>query len=90
MDDPQVYLEKLSGFTRMLRLSGINATHQETADACSILIKLGFEDRETVKLALGSIYAKTREEQLIFERVFDGYFISEEAMREQARQQAQL
>ena len=89
MDDPQVYLEKLSGFTRMLRLSGINATHQETADACSILIKLGFEDRETVKLALGSIYAKTREEQLIFSRVFEGYFISEEAMREQAKQQAQ-
>lgn len=89
MDDPQVYLEKLSGFTAMLRLSGINATHQETADACSILLKLGFEDRERVKLALGSIYAKTREEQLIFDRVFDGYFISEEAMREQAKQQAQ-
>ena len=89
MDDPQVYLEKLSGFTRMLRFSGINATHQETADACSILLKLGFEDRQTVKLALGSIYAKTREEQLIFDRVFDGYFISEEAMREQAKQQAQ-
>ena len=49
MDDPQVYLEKLSGFTRMLRLSGLNATHQETADACSILLKLGFEDRETVR-----------------------------------------
>lgn len=89
MDDPQVYLEKLSGFTRMLRLSGLNATHQETADACSILLKLGFEDRETVKLALGTIYAKTREEQLIFDRVFDGYFISEEAMREQAKRQAQ-
>lgn len=89
MDDPQVYLEKLSGFTRMLRLNGINATHQETADACSILLKLGFEDRETVRLALATIYAKTREEQLIFDRVFDGYFISEEAMREQAKQQAQ-
>lgn len=89
MDDPQVYLEKLSGFTRMLRLNGINATHQETADACTILLKLGFEDRQTVKLALGAIYAKTREEELIFDRVFDGYFISEEAMREQAKQQAQ-
>lgn len=89
MDDPQVYLEKLSGFTRMLRLNGLSVTHRETADACSILIKLGFEDRETVKLALGTIYAKTREEQLIFDRVFDGYFISEEAMRQQAKQQAQ-
>lgn len=89
MDDPKVYLEKLSGFTRMLRLNGINATHQETADACSILLKIGFEDREKVKLALCAIYAKTREEQLIFDRVFNGYFISEEAMREQAKQQAQ-
>lgn len=89
MDDPQVYLDKLSGFARILRQNGINATHQETADACSILLKLGFEDRDTVKLALGSIYAKTREEQLIFDRVFDGFFISEEAMREQAKQQAQ-
>lgn len=89
MDDPQVYLEKLSGFTRMLRLGGVNATHQETADACSILLKLGFEDRDTVRLALSAIYAKTREEQLIFDRVFDCYFISEEAMRAQAQQQAQ-
>ena len=29
MDDPQVYLEKLSGFTRMLRLNGLSATHRE-------------------------------------------------------------
>lgn len=89
MDDHQVYLEKLSGFTRMLRLAGVNATHRETADACTILLKMGFEDREKVKLALSTIYAKSREEQMIFERVFDGYFISEEAMREQAKQQAQ-
>lgn len=88
MDDPQVYLEKLSGFTRMLRLSGIGATHRETADACALLLKLGFEDRDTVKTALGAIYAKTREEQNIFDRVFEGYFISEEAMRKQAQQQA--
>ena len=89
MDDPQVYLEKLSGFTRMLRLSGVSATHRETADTCSILLKLGFEDRERVKLALSTIYAKSREEQLIFDRVFDGYFLSEEAMRQQAREQAE-
>ena len=88
MNDPQVYLEKLSLFSRMLRLSGINATHQETLDASKILLQLGFEDRNTVKLALSAIYAKTREEQLIFDRVFDGYFISEEAMRAQAARQA--
>ena len=89
MDDPQVYLEKLSGFTRMLRFNGVNATHRETADACSVLLKIGFEDREQVRLALSAIYAKTREEQLVFDRVFNGYFISEEAMRAQAKEQAQ-
>lgn len=89
MDDHQVYLWKLTGFARMLRLNGINATHQETADVCRILIQLGFEDRETVKRVMSAIYAKTREEQLIFDRVFDGFFISEEAMKAQAAQQAQ-
>ena len=88
MDDPQVYLEKLSGFTRMLRFNGVNATHRETADACSVLLKIGFEDREQVRLVLSAIYAKTREEQLVFDRVFNGYFISEEAMRAQAKEQA--
>ena len=89
MDDPQVYLEKLSGFTRMLRLAGVNVTHRETEDACTILLRMGFEDRSKVKLALSAIYAKSREEQLIFDRVFDGYFISEEAMRQQAKDQAE-
>lgn len=88
MDDPKVYLDKLSGFSRMLRINGINATHQETADACKILLQLGFEDRTEVKLVLRSIYAKSREAQLIFDKVFDGYFISEELMRKQAMEQA--
>ena len=89
MDDPQVYLEKLSAFSRLLRLEGLSASPQETADACRILIDLGFENRELVKEALCAIYAKSREEQLIFQRVFDGFFISEEAMRAQAKEQAQ-
>ena len=89
MDDPQVYLEKLSAFSRMLRLEGLSASPQETADACRILIDLGFENRDLMKEALCAIYAKSREEQLIFQRVFDGFFISEEAMRAQAKEQAQ-
>ena len=89
MRDPQVYLEKMSSFSRMLRLQGLLASPQETLDACRILIEIGFDDREIVKQALCSIYAKSREEQLIFERVFDGFFISEEAMRQQAKEQMQ-
>ena len=60
---------------------------QETADACEILTHLGFADREAVKTALRTVYAKSREGQLTFDRVFDGFFISEEAMREQAKRQ---
>ena len=87
MADPGVYSEKLSYFSRMLRREGMTVGPQETADACQILIHLGLEDRQAVKTALRTVYAKTREEQLAFDRVFDGFFISEEAMREQAKKQ---
>ena len=88
MVDPAVYLEKLSSFSRMLRLEGLSVSPKETADAGQILILLGFEDRERVKTALRTVYAKSREEQMIFDRVFDGFFLSEEAMRAQAHEQA--
>lgn len=85
MIDPQVYAEKLSIFSRMLRREGLSVSPQETADACQILIHLGLESREQVKTALRTVYAKSQEEQAVFDRVFDGFFLSEEAMREQAK-----
>ncbi len=87
MTDHSVYTEKLSYFSRMLKEHGMAVGPKETADACEILIALGFEDRETVKTALRTVYAKSREEQLTFDKVFDGFFISEEAMRQQAKRQ---
>ena len=87
MADHRVYTEKLSLFSRMLQKHGMTVSPNETADACRILIDLGLADRETVKTALRTVYAKSREEQLTFDRVFDGFFISEEAMRDQARRQ---
>ena len=89
MVDPAVYLEKISAFSRMLRLEGLSVSPKETADASQILIALGMEDRLQVKTALRTVYAKSREEQLIFDRVFDGFFLSEEAMRAQAQEMAQ-
>lgn len=88
MAEPQVYLEKLSAFSRMLRLEGLPVSPKETADACEILINLGFEDRETVKTALRTVFAKSREEQHTFDRTFDGFFLSEEAMKAQATEEA--
>ena len=87
MADPAVYLEKMSAFSRMLKLEGLPVSPKETEDACKVLITLGMDDRETVKTALRTVFAKSREEQLSFDRVFDGFFISEEAMREQAKRQ---
>ncbi len=89
MVDPEVYLEKISLFSRMLRLYGMAVGPQETADACQILIHFGLDDRNQVKTALRTVFAKSREEQDTFDRVFDGFFISEDAMRQQAQQEQQ-
>lgn len=86
MGDPTVYLEKLSFFSRMLRLEGLTVSPKETEDASRLLIQLGLHDREQVKTALRTVYAKSREEQLSFDRCFDGFFISEEKMRQQAKE----
>ena len=90
MTDPAVYLEKLTAFSGMLRLEGLAVSPQETADGAKILTALGMEDREQVKTALRTIYAKSREEETLFDRVFDGFFLSEEAMRAQAKEQARI
>ena len=87
MGDPAVYLEKLSIFSRMLRQEGLTVGVQETADAAQILISLGLTDRGQVKAALRTVFAKSREEQASFDRVFDGFFVSEETMRRQAKEQ---
>ncbi len=89
MADPQVYLEKLSAFSRMLRLEDLPIGPRETEDAARMLIDLGLTDRAQVKTALRTVFAKSREEQLTFDRVFDGFFISEEAMKKQAQEQIQ-
>ena len=86
MVEPGVYLEKLSWFSRLLREEGLTVGTQETLDAGKILVALGFEDREQVKTALRTVYAKSREEQNLFDRVFDGFFLSEEQMRQLAKE----
>ena len=88
MAESDVYVRKVSAFCRMLRLEGLAAGPQETADACRVLIDLGLEERQQVKTALRTVFAKSREEQETFDRVFDGFFISEEAMRRQAEENA--
>ena len=89
MDDPRVYLEKLVAFSRMLRLEGLIISPKETEDAASVLLQLDVTDREQVKTALRTVFAKSREDQLSFDQCFDSFFIPEEAMYEQAKAYAQ-
>ncbi len=84
-----IYVEKITIFSRMLRNEGLTLGPQETADACQVLLTLGLEDREQVKTALRTVYAKSREEQSIFDRVFDRFFVSEEEMHRQAAERQQ-
>lgn len=82
MNEGAVYLEKLSAFSRLLHLEGLPVSPQETADACKILIELGLEDRAQVKTALRTVYAKSREEQISFDRIFEEFFLPERIIRD--------
>ena len=83
-----VYLKKLTAFSRILRREGFAVGPAETADAARILTELGMADKALVQTALRTVFAKSREEQLQFDRAFAGFFISEEAMRQQAEEAA--
>ena len=87
-----VYLEKLTEFSALLRQEGLNVGIQETADAGLILSCLDLTDRETVRGGLQAVYAKGREEQAVFRRAFDGFFVSveqREALRRKHEAEAQ-
>ena len=86
--DPEVYLEKLTAFSRILRREGLSVSPKETGDGAAVLITLGFEDREQVKTALRTVFAKSRQEQTIFDRAFDSFFLTEEQIRQQAKESA--
>lgn len=85
-----VYLEKLTEFSSLLRQEGLAVGLQETADACAVLEAFGLEDRETVRAALRAVYAKSHQEQTAFDRSFDGFFVSvEQRQALLSRQQAE-
>ena len=89
MDDPRIYLEKLSAFVRILRMEGLVIGTNETADACRVLIELGMDERELVKTALRTVFAKSHEEQAAFDRAFDAFFISSEELLHRKENQKQ-
>jgi len=81
MLDTEVYLEKISIFGRLLREQGLAVSPRENGDAATILCEINLEDRELVKTALRTVYAKTKEEQIKFDKVFDSFFLSEDILK---------
>ena len=88
MIEPEVYLQKLTAFSRILRQQGLSVSPKETGDGAEVLIALGLQDREQVKTALRTVFAKSRQEQGIFDRAFDSFFLTEEQIRQQAKESA--
>jgi len=80
-----ILLAKLSQFAAYLRKQGMKVGLGEIQDAARALHMTGFEDRETVKAVLRSLYAKSAREQNVFDQCFDVFFVSEEEFQKNAQ-----
>jgi len=92
MTSENVYIEKLSEFSALLRQEGLTVGLQETADACEVLQAFDLTDRAVVRDALCAVFAKSQQEQSAFYRAFDGFFIGldqKEALRRKHQQEAE-
>lgn len=77
-NSPDAFYSKLSQFADYLRRQGLRVGLGEVRDAALALSMVGFEDRETVRAALCSLFAKSAREQMAFGQCFDRFFVSEE------------
>ena len=87
-----IYVLQLTRFSQMLRNEGLAVGYKETMDAFEALQAIEVGSRDEFKGALRCIYAKSRQEQLIFDRIFDQFFVSAEMKRafiEKTRAEAQ-
>lgn len=64
----------LENFIKALRDSGISISTAESIDAFNTLKIIGYQDRDNLKFALGSVLAKSFKDKEIFSRCFELYF----------------
>jgi uncharacterized protein len=64
----------LTDFIRALRAAGAEVSPAEAIDAARTLSLIGFEDRQRMKDALAVVLAKSEEEKLIHDRMFEAFF----------------
>ena len=64
----------LGEFVTVLRKTGVEVSAAETIDAANTMELVGYADRETLKLSLGMVLAKTEGEQELFGDCFERFF----------------
>ena len=83
----EIYTKNLTRFMGMLRKNGLAVGIQESQDAFRIIETVGIEERNSLKLALQAILAKSEKEKETFSACFDAYFISQEEWEEKLKQE---
>jgi uncharacterized protein len=66
--------QTLTRFVRALRASGAPVSSAETLDAARTLALIGYDDREALKTAFGSVLAKSLDEIELHDKMFDLFF----------------
>ena len=64
----------LTDFIRALRAAGAPVSSAEAIDAANALSLIGFEDRQRMKDAFGLVLAKSEEEKIIHDQMFETFF----------------
>lgn len=85
--EEQLFTQNLTRFMGLLRKNGLAVGIKESQDAFRIIEAVGIEDRNSLKLALQAILAKSEKEKIIFSSCFDAYFISQEEWEERLKQE---
>lgn len=90
----QHFEENLTIFTGLLRREGLNVGTAEMIDALNALPIIDLSSRESFKAALQATMVKSKSDQLIFNRIFNSFFISPDQHRfrgdQLTRQQQEL
>ncbi|MFA5527632.1 MAG: VWA domain-containing protein [Peptostreptococcales bacterium] len=64
----------LQDFCYNLRNAGVRLSVSETLDAIKAVKHIGYGDKESFKYALNAALIKTREDNIIFEKLFESFF----------------
>ena len=64
----------ITGFVRALRAAGAAVSTVETLDAARAVALLGWNDRSVLRVAFGLVLAKSEDDKVLHDRVFDTYF----------------